>query len=166
MRLFRQPARGDWESVFSEIGEALSDLRRKNPPSAPDTAHSPTIPVSWGELIDKITILEIKSERIENEKAQLNITTELRALSAAAGAVMGAYPELGGLRLSLRAVNERLWDIEDEIREKERMKIFDETFIALARAVYTFNDDRARLKRRINALTESQISEEKSYTTY
>jgi hypothetical protein len=123
----------------------------------------PTPPVSWGELFDKISILEIKAERITADPARANVLRELEALKAAA-AVASRRPFLALLRRALREVNLALWEIEDEIRTKEASQAFDERFIALARSVYQTNDRRVELKRRINELLGSALVEEKHYS--
>ena len=126
----------------------------------PAPANMPEVPVSWGELYDKITILEIKSERL-GAPAQLdNVRRELALLRARATA---AAPGLDALLAELGAVNRRLWDIEDAIREQEHAQDFGAGFIALARSVYQQNDHRAAVKRRINDLLGSALVEEKSY---
>lgn len=132
-------------------------------PSAPAI---PRVPVSWGELIDKMTILEIKRERLTEESAVANVVKELAQLLAVAGGEMFDDAALSALKASLRAVNEALWTIEDDIRAKEARQEFDERFIALARSVYRRNDERAAIKRRINDLLGSELVEEKSYRTY
>jgi hypothetical protein len=126
------------------------------------------IPASVGELIDKITILEIKQQRIADAAKQLNISRELQALMAVVeeqelGYPLGALAELGQ---QLSAVNQQLWDIEDDIRECERQADFGTRFVELARAVYHRNDERAALKRRINEQCGSELVEEKSYAAY
>jgi hypothetical protein len=126
------------------------------------------IPASVGELIDKITILEIKQQRIADAGKQLNISRELKALMAVVeeqelGYPSGALAELGQ---QLSAVNQQLWDIEDDIRECERQADFGTRFMELARAVYHRNDERAALKRRINEQCGSELLEEKSYAAY
>ena len=128
--------------------------------SSPST---PMVPISWGELIDKITILEIKSERLIDPAKRENVLRELAALQKA-GAQAGRLPAGGGnLSVQLKAVNQSLWDIEDQIREQEAAGDFGSRFIELARAVYIHNDRRAKLKREINLLTGSELMEEKSY---
>jgi predicted nucleic acid-binding Zn-ribbon protein len=125
------------------------------------------VPVSVGELLDKLTILAIKLERIDEPAKRANIAREHAALEAVVQAEGLRAPEgVTALEQELRAVNEQLWRIEDEIREHERQQRFDDAFIALARAVYRTNDERAALKRRLNALTGSELVEEKSYAAY
>ena len=125
------------------------------------------VPVSVGELLDKLTILAIKLERIEDPAKRANIAREHAALEAVVQAEGLRKPEgVMDLEQELRSVNEQLWRIEDEIREHERQQRFDDGFIALARAVYRTNDERAVLKRRLNALTGSELVEEKSYAAY
>ena len=126
----------------------------------------PTIEVSAGELIDKITILEIKAERFTDLAQVENVRRELAVLAAARDAAVAASPELKDLTADLKAVNELLWQVEDDIRACERDQNFGKAFIELARAVYINNDDRATFKRRINALVESRLVEEKSYISY
>lgn len=116
------------------------------------------IPASVGEVLDKISILQIKSERITDGHKQSNVRRELRYLERAAADVR--QPDL---EKELRAVNEALWDIEDRIRVKEKLGEFDAEFITLARSVYITNDKRAEIKRAINLATESDLIEEKSY---
>jgi hypothetical protein len=128
-------------------------------------ARLPLVPVSWGELIDKITILEIKRVRLETAEARANVGRELAALTSVRD-VGEPPPELAALTDDLRAVNAALWDIEDAIRDCERRQTFDARFIELARAVYHSNDRRAELKRRINRLLASALVEEKSYRPY
>jgi hypothetical protein len=124
----------------------------------------PLVPVAWGELIDKIAILEIKVQRLRRPEARASAARQLAALQAAcAGA---ASPELDRLATALRRVNLRLWDIEDAIREKEARQDFGPDFVALARSVYRSNDERARLKREIDRLLGSDLTEEKQYTPY
>ncbi|MDR3450641.1 MAG: DUF6165 family protein [Alphaproteobacteria bacterium] len=130
-----------------------------------DNAQTPMAPVSWGEVIDKITILEIKAVHIRAEAALANVKHELALLSATATAV-AANAEVVKLRADLKAVNEALWDVEDKLRDKERAKSFDAEFIELARAVYRTNDRRAALKKDINNALHSGIVEEKSYAAY
>jgi Family of unknown function (DUF6165) len=123
-------------------------------------------PISVGELIDKITILRIKRERISTAAAQGNIARELEGLleiRARAGLVGRDVNELEG---QLFQVNGRLWDVEDQLRGLERENNFQERFIELARSVYRLNDERSRLKRKINEVTGSGIVEEKSYHSY
>ena len=125
------------------------------------------VPVSVGELLDKLTILAIKLERIDDPAKLVNIAREHAALEAVVQAERLRAPEgVTALEQELRAVNEQLWRIEDEIREHERQQRFDDGFIALARAVYRTNDQRAALKGRLNALTGSELVEEKSYAAY
>lgn len=125
-----------------------------------------TIPVSWGELFDKLTILEIKRVRIEDPEKLKNIEKELAALSKISLGAETAGPELGGLVAELRRINERLWDIEDDIRACERAREFSDRFVELARSVYRTNDQRAELKMQINRLLGSELIEEKSYQAY
>ena len=127
---------------------------------------NPSIPVSWGELIDKITILEIKSARLISKPALENVRRELSRLAGITGEVENREPKLLPLRAELKRVNETLWQIEDDIRVKEAERTFDQDFIALARAVYHNNDKRGVLKQQINALLKSDITEEKQYSRY
>jgi hypothetical protein len=123
------------------------------------------VPVSWGELVDKITILEIKDERIADPAKRANVVRELTLLRERFAA---APPVDGVARVTadLKSVNESLWAIEDEIRDQERAGTFGERFVELARAVYRTNDRRSDLKREINRLLGSAIVEEKSYQPY
>jgi hypothetical protein len=124
------------------------------------------IPISIGELIDKLTILEIKLAEITDREKLANIRREYETLLSAAPESLLASADVLALRDKLKAVNAELWVIEDEIRVKERAQAFDEAFIALARAVYVTNDRRAALKREINRLSGSALVEEKSYASY
>ena len=124
------------------------------------------IPVSWGELFDKLTILEIKQARIDDPEKLANIDRELAALRDVC-----ADPALPGAPLQelideLRRTNEKLWEIEDDIRDCERRRDFSDRFIELARSVYKTNDKRAELKLRINRVLGSELIEEKSYEAY
>jgi hypothetical protein len=123
----------------------------------------PEIPVSWGELIDKITILEIKRDNVETGDALRNVGLELSLLEAVAQPVLAVGDEITGLKSRLAAVNEKLWQIENSIREKEVRLEFDAGFVELARLVYKLNDERSALKRAINTMLKSAIIEEKSY---
>jgi len=127
---------------------------------------TPAIPVSWGELIDKITILEIKSARLPELAARGNVLKELSMLQAIANPVVGNDTTIEALKAELRAVNLSLWGIEDHIREKEVQQAFDAEFIALARSVYFQNDHRATLKMQLNMALKSELVEEKSYKKY
>jgi peptidoglycan hydrolase CwlO-like protein len=127
---------------------------------------NPSVPVSWGELLDKVTILEIKTERLTSESALKNVRHELAQLSPLTGKAEALHPDIVSLKAELKRVNQTLWQIEDDIREKEAQKSFDADFIALARAVYHNNDRRGRLKQEINKLLKSDITEEKQYSRY
>lgn len=124
------------------------------------------IEVSPGELLDKLTILEIKSERITEAAKLRNVRRELDVLNRARNEHLAESPELGALIDLLKSVNESLWDIEDRIRVCEHGGDFGPRFIELARSVYRVNDERAALKRAINELLNSTIVEEKSYADY
>ncbi|WP_369939926.1 DUF6165 family protein [Xanthomonas medicagonis] len=124
------------------------------------------VPVSFGELLDKIAILQIKSERMGDAAKLANVRAELSALEKTWMAHPAASGDVARLRLELKAVNERLWVIEDEIRLKEQAQAFDEEFIKLARSVYYENDERARIKKEINLALGSSYVEEKSYQDY
>jgi hypothetical protein len=123
-------------------------------------------PVSPGELIDKITILAIKSRRIGDPAKLANVRVELDALRRCWQASRYAARDIASEEAALMAVNERLWDIEDRIRDKERQRAFDAEFIELARSVYVENDQRAAAKKRINLALGSTLVEEKSYAAY
>ena len=124
------------------------------------------VEVSAGELVDKITILEIKAERIADPDKLANVHRELRSLTATRREALPSSEELDELTAELRRVNERLWEIEDDIRDCERKRDFGERFIELARAVYRTNDRRAAAKRSINELLGSELVEEKDYADY
>ena len=124
------------------------------------------IPISPGELLDKITILEIKSERIADVEKVQNVRRELELLNTEWDSAGADSPEMTELRARLKTINESLWEIEDDIRDKERAGEFDDRFIELARSVYVTNDDRAAVKKEINLLLGSEIVEEKSYKEY
>jgi len=124
------------------------------------------VPISPGELVDKITILEIKSQRMTDAVKLGNVLTELEMLTSTWRGSAFAAHDIDAEWRSLRSVNERLWDIEDRIRDKEREAAFDAEFIELARAVYVTNDERAALKKRINTRLGSTLVEEKSYADY
>tara|TARA_B100000925_G_scaffold257448_1_gene211835 strand:- start:25 stop:411 length:387 start_codon:yes stop_codon:yes gene_type:complete len=124
------------------------------------------VPVSVGEVLDKITILQIKLAHISDANKRVNIQNELDALLPLVAGDGFATDEMQGLMAELKSVNEALWDIEDDIREKEAAKSFDAEFIKLARAVYVTNDKRAEIKKQINLATGSALIEEKSYESY
>jgi hypothetical protein len=124
------------------------------------------VPVSFGELLDKIAILQIKSERMTDPAKLANVRNELSALERTWMAHPAAGQDIAELRARLKAVNERLWSIEDDIRLKEKAQAFDAEFIKLARSVYFENDERARIKKEINLALGSAYVEEKSYEDY
>jgi hypothetical protein len=125
------------------------------------------VPISPGELIDKITILEIKSARMTDAAKLHNVRTELTLLNETwQASEFSRQADIGQEWTRLREVNGQLWEIEDEIRDKERAGEFDARFVELARAVYVTNDERAAAKRRINTKLGSALVEEKSYRDY
>jgi hypothetical protein len=125
-----------------------------------------SVPVSPGELLDKVTILRIKSKRMSDAAKLANVRIELKVLEETWAASAYAKVDIAADVNALLEVNERLWVIEDDIRDKERAKEFDAEFVRLARAVYVENDERAAIKRRINVKLGSTIVEEKSYASY
>ncbi|NNK32205.1 MAG: hypothetical protein HKP02_03720 [Xanthomonadales bacterium] len=124
------------------------------------------VPVSPGEVLDKITILEIKFERMTDPDKVANVRTELELLRETWQKAINDDDVIQRLHDELKTINEALWEIEDDIRDKERVKEFDERFIELARAVYFTNDKRSQIKKQLNLHLGSQIIEEKSYQDY
>ena len=124
------------------------------------------VPVSVGEVLDKITILQIKLAHISDAAKRFNIQNELDALLPLVAGDAFTTDQMQALIAELKSVNEALWDIEDDIREKEAAESFDAEFIRLARAVYITNDKRAEIKKQINLATGSALVEEKSYESY
>jgi uncharacterized protein YukE len=124
------------------------------------------VPVSPGEVLDKITILEIKSERISDAAKLANVQRELELLQAAWRQCVEDDETVQRIHSELKTINEALWEIEDDIRDKERAREFDQRFIDLARSVYVTNDQRAEAKKELNIYLGSEIIEEKSYQDY
>jgi len=120
-------------------------------------------PVSIGELIDKITILEIKAERIGDATKLANVRTELGGLLPLFAKQQASQPALDALKQSLKAINERMWDIQDQLRDKEAAQQFDDAFVQLARGVYQTNGERVQVKNEINRVAGSALVEEKQY---
>ena len=158
LRLFRQTRRGDWSDVFAAMAAELQAL-------VPQGAAGRTIdiPGAVGEIFDKIAILEIKRRRIDDPGKLVNVRRELALLTAKLGETGVDRDDLSPLEAELAAVNEKLWDVEDEIRLCDKAGDFGEQFVALARAVYVTNDRRAAIKREINLRCNSAIVEEKHY---
>jgi hypothetical protein len=127
---------------------------------------APMIPVSWGELIDKITILELKRKKIRSRLAREKIERELTLLLKLYEDVVDNKGRINDLKRDLESVNNDLWNAEDSLREKEARTIFDAEFIELARSVYKLNDKRFAIKQRLNAETASEMIEEKIYPKY
>jgi uncharacterized protein YukE len=124
------------------------------------------IPISPGELLDKITILQIKAERIGDPGKVANVRSELARLQKVWAESVSEDDQIRALSAELKSINEALWEIEDDIRDEERNGRFGERFIELARAVYVVNDDRASAKKKVNLHLNSSIVEEKSYQDY
>ena len=127
---------------------------------------TPLIPISWGELFDKITILQIKLENLQDKNALNNVKIEYDELFKIYNNNFLEDENAKRLLADLKTINKRLWGIEDDIRDKERHKIFDEEFIELARSVYITNDKRSSIKKNINNTFGSKLIEEKSYSDY
>jgi hypothetical protein len=123
----------------------------------------PRVPTSWGELLDKVSILEIKALRLPTAEARTNAEKELAMLREIAAPVLA---QIAPLAAQLKTLNEALWEIEDRIREHERAGDFGESFVTLARSVYKTNDERGAIKRQINLVLGSALVEEKSYKPY
>ena len=128
--------------------------------------NSPQIPISWGELLDKITILQIKLENLTSKDALKNVERESKQLQTTFIQYCPETIKVKQLEAELKKINQQLWDIEDKIRDKEKHKSFDDEFIQLARSVYITNDERSRIKKRINDIFGSDLIEEKSYSEY
>jgi Family of unknown function (DUF6165) len=128
--------------------------------------HAVEAPVAIGELIDKITILEIKAERFTDAAKRKNVVAELSMLRARRDQAVPRSPRLDALSAQLKAVNERIWELEDSIRDCERRADFGPDFVAVARSIYRTNDERAAVKRQINVGFGSDLIEEKSYAPY
>ena len=174
MRLFRQKERGNWDEVMQQVAEALQQhFGGGSTPLKPTAGTQPVIkqestqnilaPTSLGELIDKITILQIKTQHLQSTALE-NVKKELKALEATLNTLQLNIDT--NLIQRLKEVNQDLWHIEDDIREHERTQSFDETFIRLARSVYQQNDQRAAIKKKINTTYGSAFVEEKSYQQY
>jgi hypothetical protein len=179
-RLFRQTRRDCWDDVFARIASDLAQLvaRKKAAANRAPSMSSPAddsaqadrgvtlVPISFGELIDKITILKIKAQRIHDPAKADNISNELQRLTGARDRLAIAGNDIERLEEELKRVNESLWEIEDQIRDCEREKNFGPRFVELARSIYRTNDRRAELKRKLNEQAGSSIVEEKSYSRY
>jgi hypothetical protein len=124
------------------------------------------VPVSPGEVLDKITILEIKSERMDDPEKLGNVRVELALLQQIWAESVNTDGVIQALHDQLKQINETLWEVEDDIRDKERLKEFDKPFVELARKVYFTNDQRSRVKKELNLHLGSRIVEEKSYQDY
>ena len=124
------------------------------------------VPISPGELLDKITILQIKTERIEDATKVANVKIELSALTEVWSNSVTEDETITAIHAELKSINESLWVIEDDVRDEERNKNFGERFIELARSVYVTNDLRANAKKKLNLHLGSEIVEEKSYQDY
>jgi hypothetical protein len=157
LRLFRQTRLGDWEGVFARMAAALQERL---------PVGVVRVEVAPGELLDKISILQIKSERMTDPAKLGPVRRELAALRQAEEGIGPRSGELERLAAELKAVNEALWDIEDELRRCERAGDFGPGFVELARSVYRRNDERAALKRRINGVLGAPFGEQKAYTPY
>jgi len=181
MRLFRQKNVGDWDSVLSEVCQEVAKILELRATKRSKLAQSPSTTldgnlkpetisvmaeVQIGELIDKITILQIKMDNIKDAAKLVNIKAELETLLATCNRDVPQSLKLKTLWQELLEVNKKLWDIEDDIRDKERAREFDNAFIKYARSVYYTNDERCRIKRELNMLAGSRLIEEKSYTDY
>ena len=127
---------------------------------------TPLIPISWGELFDKLTILQIKLENLRDKKALKNVKIEHDQLHLIFNNNLLGDQNAKLFLTDLKEINKKLWNIEDKIRDKERNKAFDKEFIELARNVYITNDKRSSIKRNINKIFRSEIIEEKSYEDY
>jgi len=163
MRLFRQRSAGDWEGVFADVADALTTLIAEK---AKGSTGPLLLPAAVGELIDKLTILEIKAERVPDPSKLFNVRRELALLGDLKRSRGISGEGLDSLTAELKRTNCALWEIEDAIRQCERMGDFGPDFVALARRVYQENDRRAALKRDINVLFKSAIVEEKHYSPY
>ena len=128
--------------------------------------NTPKVPISWGELFDKITILQIKLDNLTSKNALNNVGREFKQLHSILIKYFPNSIEAKQLEEELKQINQQLWDIEDNIRDKERNRSFDDEFIQLARSVYIINDERSRIKRKINDIFGSEFVEEKSYSEY
>lgn len=125
-----------------------------------------TIRISPGEVLDRLTILEIKSERMTDSDKLANVRLELKELAAVVAKTIPVRDDIKALHMEIKAINAKLWEIEDDIRDCERGDDFSGKFVALARAVYVTNDERSRVKRCINEALGSDLIEEKSYKPY
>ena len=174
MRLFRQKERGNWNEVIEQVAEALETHFRNSsklsklkvspkPVIKPQLIQDILIPTSLGELIDKITILQIKTQKLEGVALE-NVNSELAALEKILNNLQIKIEPT--LVQHLKDINQELWRIEDDIRHQERLQNFDENFIRLARSVYKVNDLRASVKKEINTSYGSKFIEEKSYLEY
>ena len=161
MRLFRQTEPGNWSEVFERM---TRELKQQLAAGAPVAAIN--VEVSPGELIDKITILEIKAERVVEPAKLQNIRVELATLTASRDKAIVSNDRLAELTAELKAINAALWEIEDDLRECERTGDFGPRFVELARSVYRQNDRRSEAKRKINELLGSKLIEEKAYKRY
>ena len=146
-----KPSNGTYAPCYNKKGKAMN---------------SPQVHISWGELFDKITILQIKLENLTLKNALENVEQELKKLQSILTQNGPKTMETIQLEGELRQINQQLWGIEDKIRDKERTNSFDDEFIQLARSVYITNDERSRIKRKINDLLGSELVEEKSYAEY
>jgi hypothetical protein len=167
MRLFRQAEKGDWESVFKRIASSIAaEVTEKagQLTDAPRAMTAITIPGAVGELIDKITILEIKESHIGETAKLEHIRTELTILRRLKSECGLGGARLAELQAELKCLNGVLWNIENALRGHEAREDFGAAFVALARQVYKTNDRRAILKKKINLLFNSIIIEEKSYS--
>jgi Flp pilus assembly protein TadD len=163
MRLFRQTTAGDWVGVFSRIAKALRDTGNAVPA---DEARSVLAPVAPGELMDRLSILHIKAQRVTDPLKLKVVRTELEALTRVRDEALPHGDQLEELARQLRSVNETLWQIEDDIRAADAAGEFGPRFIELSRSIYRTNDRRAELKQQINLLLGSKIREEKQYERY
>jgi hypothetical protein len=158
MRLFRQKRWGDWDELFTRVAQAVQSRQ------AGAALRQPlVVEIAPGELLDKITILQIKRARIADPAKRQHVCIELGALQAARARALREPDAMMPLVAELQQINERLWDVEDALRLAEQRQDFGPDFVARARSVYQLNDQRARLKRRINDLCGSTLIEKKSY---
>ena len=167
-RLFRQEEKGDWNGVFLRMAGALAEVLVNGalaptneipiPPKSP-----PRVEVSWGELLDRISILEIKAKRMTSSASVANVRGQMEHLNSVLAALAPLPLEVQKKRSFLRATNEKLWDLEDAIRACEADQRFDGYFVELARKIYAFNDERAKIKQQINTSMNSTFTEEKQY---